>query len=112
MDPLVIEWGAALRASDKSEDTIRVYTEAVDHCARWAGKPPMELTSADVSAWLGRPGLSKNTKAAYYRRLKAWRRWCKRTRRGNLRLLQARGSRTGPVDGWAVRGCRIGCVPW
>jgi hypothetical protein len=67
----VDEWAAALRASDRSGDTVRAYTEAVRSCAAHAGKPPLELTPGDVSAWLGRPGLSKNTRAAYYRRLRA-----------------------------------------
>lgn len=100
MDPVVLEWAGALRASDRSEDTVRVYTEAVSLCARHAGKRPLELTSADVSVWLGRPGLSRNTRAAYYRRLRAWRRWCKRTKRGKLRLLHGidpvKGEKTPP----------------
>lgn len=96
----VNKWAVALRASDKSERTVRAYTGAVRACARHAGKPPSELTSDDVAAWLGRTDLSRNTKAAYYRRIGAWQLWYRESGRGKLRLLRgiqgAKGQPTLP----------------
>lgn len=68
-----IEW---LRATGAGANrTISVRLLAVKHLAADRGIDPRDITSADVIAYLGREGLSKNTRHAYFGHLRAWCRW-------------------------------------
>jgi len=42
---------AYLRAEKRSENTVRQYGDTLEGFLRWLGKPPTELTKADMQAW-------------------------------------------------------------
>ena len=76
--PSLDDWAAELRLSC-TPATVRAYVGAVTELCRHAGKPhPDMLVRADVVAWLGRPEVSSNSRAAYARRIGAWARFAQR----------------------------------
>ncbi len=75
MHRLLGSWALSLEAWGRSPATIRAYTGAVARCAALGGVEPQHLQPAHVTAWLATPGYSPDTRATYYRSMRAWVRW-------------------------------------
>lgn len=76
--PSLADWDCELRLSCTAA-TRRAYLGAVADLMAHAGvSDPGALGRDDVRAWLGRPEVSRNSRAAYLRRITAWARFADR----------------------------------
>lgn len=69
---LLDAWGHWQRAANHSVQTIRTRREVLEHFGRFTGAPLDRYTTDDVVKYLSREGLAPNSRATYYRHMKAF----------------------------------------
>lgn len=98
-DPLML-WRHTLEAADMTGPTIKTYIGNVSACANHAGVEPTDLTPDQITDWLRRPELSRNSRNIYYRSLVRWQAWLQATGRSPGGMLDGtqrpRPQRTHP----------------
>lgn len=65
-------WAAKMRAEGLSEASITERVRAIGRCATFTGADPLQLTEADIVAWLGSPTLSPGSRQKYFGSARAW----------------------------------------
>lgn len=73
LTPVLDLWRAWQQAQGLAARTIDERAAAVRLLAR--GRAPLELTTLDVVAFIGRAGLAASTRASYHERIRAFYRW-------------------------------------
>jgi integrase len=73
---LISEWITWQRAQGLSSRTVEDRAFTVERMARWTGKDPVMIKSADIVEWLAEGGdWSRNTRWTYHTSLSAWFLW-------------------------------------
>ena len=72
-----------LRADNAAPRTVTSRVGHVQHYHRATGRDPRHMTPADVRSWLGRPGLSRNSRHTYWGHLHSWTVWLVETGRAD-----------------------------
>jgi site-specific recombinase XerD len=73
---LIDEWRTWQRAKGLSSRTVEDRALTVERMARWTGKDPQHIGSADIVEWLAEGGSwSRNTRWTYHTSLSAWFLW-------------------------------------
>ena len=74
-------FAVSMQASGWTYRTITERVGVVRQLGRWADADPLTLDVEQVSAWLGRPNLSRNSRTTYFGHLAALYRWAVQTGR-------------------------------
>lgn len=70
------DWALWMRATGAgAHRTVKARQQTVQQFARHAHIDPRDLTPQQVLAFVGRQGLSRNTRTTYYGHLRSWARW-------------------------------------
>lgn len=69
---LLDAWGHWQQTANHSQKTMKQRRETLEHFARFTGAQLADFTMQDVLAFLSRDGLAANSRATYYRHLKAF----------------------------------------
>ena len=73
-------WRAWQQAQGLSPRTIEERAGAVRLLASAAGTPPLEISTLEIVAFVGRTGLSASTRASYHERIRAFYRWAQKVK--------------------------------